>query len=202
MILQSTNHVRQVVFARPECTYRLFSTFIALYGSNKRNDNVNDEEKAQIGEVRRWLSNLSAKSVPRERFESSFSRSSGPGGQNVNKLNTKATIRIRLDALGGWMPAYALQRLRNEKSRHISKETVLIQSDSSRSQRENLEECYEKFCELVRQSVHLPAEESAAETAAREEKWDKIRGRANEERMRAKKHRGEKLRSRRRGWDD
>ena len=40
-------------------------------------------------------------------MEISYSRSSGPGGQNVNKLSTKATIRLPLAATQTWYPSYA-----------------------------------------------------------------------------------------------
>jgi hypothetical protein len=42
----------------------------------------NDEE---LADVRQWLANLRADTIPRNICSISFSRSSGPGGQNVNK---------------------------------------------------------------------------------------------------------------------
>lgn len=42
-----------------------------------------DEEKLQV--ARKWLDKLHAETIPKTIGELSFSRSSGPGGQNVNK---------------------------------------------------------------------------------------------------------------------
>ena len=40
---------------------------------------------------------------PRKHFESQFVKSSGPGGQNVNKVNTKVILRVQL-ASSHWLP--------------------------------------------------------------------------------------------------
>ena len=40
----------------------------------------------------------------------SYTRSSGPGGQNVNKVNTKAEVRFHIDS-ADWLPAEAKQKL-------------------------------------------------------------------------------------------
>ena len=48
------------------------------------NSIVSDHE---VSEVRKWLSGFTRDSIPRRNCEVSFSRSSGPGGQNVNKLD-------------------------------------------------------------------------------------------------------------------
>jgi hypothetical protein len=46
-------------------------------------------------------------------YEFSYSRSSGPGGQNVNKVNTKATIRLDLGRAKRWLPEHAVEELRD-----------------------------------------------------------------------------------------
>lgn len=51
-----------------------------------------------------------------EDYELSYSRSSGPGGQNVNKVNTKATIRLDLDRAKRWLPEHALEALQDSVS--------------------------------------------------------------------------------------
>lgn len=44
-----------------------------------------EDDDAELAAARRWLSNLDPDTIPRDMCEVSFSRSSGPGGQNVNK---------------------------------------------------------------------------------------------------------------------
>lgn len=45
-----------------------------------------------------------------------YSRSSGPGGQNVNKVNTKATLKLDLDRAAKWLPKHTLINLRDTVS--------------------------------------------------------------------------------------
>lgn len=44
-----------------------------------------DEDEDELRAARQWLSKLDPDTIPRELCDVSFSRSSGPGGQNVNK---------------------------------------------------------------------------------------------------------------------
>jgi hypothetical protein len=44
-----------------------------------------DMDEAELKAARAWLAKLDAETIPREICDISFSRSSGPGGQNVNK---------------------------------------------------------------------------------------------------------------------
>lgn len=63
---------------------------------------------ADIQYAQSWLNNLSRNSLPPDsQFSVSYARSSGPGGQNVNKVSTKATLKLdqkywNIDAQ--WMP--------------------------------------------------------------------------------------------------
>lgn len=67
-------------------------------------------------------------------MEISYSRSSGPGGQNVNKLSTKATVRLPLVATQPWYPAYAHKALaRSPHFTNSSSTTLKTQSLSSAS---------------------------------------------------------------------
>jgi len=59
----------------------------------------------------------------------SYSRSSGPGGQNVNKVSTKATVRLALAATRPWYPPYALAAL--VRSPHFTASTPLSTKNPS-----------------------------------------------------------------------
>src|SRR3954468_7106567 len=77
----------------------------------------------------------------REQLRFGFSRSSGPGGQNVNKVNTKTELRVSLSALHG-MSDRAISRLRSEAGRKITAENdVLLTADTERTQESNRHAC-------------------------------------------------------------
>ena len=92
----------------------------------------------------------------RNASEISFSRSGGPGGQNVNKLNTKVTLRLRLSSLDGLSEA-ELERARGLLANRISSEDeIVISSDEERSQRTNLERAYFRVEALIAAAARLP----------------------------------------------
>jgi len=88
--------------------------------------------------------------------EISFSRSGGPGGQNVNKLNTKVTLRLRMAFIDGLSDA-ELERARELLANRISAgDEIVISSDEERSQRTNLERAYFRVEALIAQAARLP----------------------------------------------
>jgi len=85
-----------------------------------------------------------------------FSRSGGPGGQNVNKVNTKVTLRIRLDELLGLSDAENV-RLREQLASRINNEgELVITASEERSQRTNLERAYARMETLLVNAARLP----------------------------------------------
>lgn len=89
-------------------------------------------------------------------LEYSFSRSSGPGGQNVNKVNSKAHLRWNLTASRS-LKEDIRARLRMRLGAHLNGEGVLIlSSDRYRDQLRNREDCLQKFLSLVKQASLSP----------------------------------------------
>lgn len=66
-----------------------------------------------------------AVSIPMDKVQLSFVRSSGPGGQNVNKLNTKAELRFKVQE-ADWIPEDIRERLAEQQAAKINKEGELI----------------------------------------------------------------------------
>ena len=111
----------------------------------------------------------------RSHGKAAFSRSGGPGGQNVNKVNTKVCLRISLAALRGLSDGESA-RLREVLASRLSRgETgpeLVIAVDEERSQRTNRERAYARLEALITVSARLPKRRrpTRPSRAAREER--------------------------------
>ncbi len=94
--------------------------------------------------------------IPLTEFHFTFVRSSGPGGQSVNKLSTKAVLRW--DLLGS--PSLSLEDrllLQQKLSSKLTKEGhIVLTSDRTRDQLQNKEDCLNKIEELLRSALIKP----------------------------------------------
>lgn len=92
---------------------------------------------------------ITAPLPPKSELVFSFSRSSGPGGQNVNKVNSKATLRWQLRD-SNFLTADHKQRLMQRYERFIDQHgNLVIQSDQHRFQLRNINECLQRLTAMI-----------------------------------------------------
>ncbi|KAI0635864.1 RF-1 domain-containing protein [Trametes polyzona] len=133
------------------------------------------EDPSQDAQARKWLEEFSLREIPKGAVDFSYSRSSGPGGQNVNKVNTKATLRCPINA--PWIPMWAREHImqlvrsrpvefgpyvmsfrlnlapRTQPSYVSSSHSIQIVSTKHRSQAENVQDCLAKLHSAIQKAA-------------------------------------------------
>ncbi|CAH1375984.1 unnamed protein product [Tenebrio molitor] len=111
--------------------------------------------------------------IPMDQLDITYSRSSGPGGQNVNKVNTKVEVRFQLNS-ATWISEDVKSKLLEKFKNKITKDGfVIFRSDLTRHQQLNLADCLEKIRASVRACLvedAEPSEETAEKIRRRNEK--------------------------------
>jgi ribosome-associated protein len=87
--------------------------------------------------------------IPDEELAFSFARSSGPGGQNVNKVNSKATLRWNPAASAALPDDVRSRFLARYASRITNEGEIVITSQESRDQPKNIAICLEKLRAMI-----------------------------------------------------
>ena len=129
------------------------------------------------------------KFLPRSALEFVCTRSSGPGGQHVNKTATRVQLRVSIDDLRPVLGDAALHRLQRSAGSRISKDGVLqLVSGENRSQQSNRRCCVERLQQLAQQALKPP----------RIRRKKRLSQAAKRRRLDAKKRRGDVKRLRQR----
>jgi ribosome-associated protein len=94
--------------------------------------------------------------IPLAEFEITFVRSSGPGGQNVNKVNSKAVLRWTVGSSPS-VPEEVRERfLQKYGSRLTTEGDLLVTSQRFRDAPRNSQDCLDKLRTMLLSVAHAP----------------------------------------------
>jgi len=94
--------------------------------------------------------------IPDAEFQWSFVRSSGPGGQNVNKVSSKAVLRWQAAASPSLPPEVRARFLARYGSRLTTEGELVISSQRYRDQGRNVEDALEKLRGMIAEVARPP----------------------------------------------
>ncbi|KAL6094628.1 mrpl58 [Pungitius sinensis] len=135
--------------------------------------------------------------IPVDRLMVTYSRSSGPGGQHVNKVSTKAEVRFHV-LTADWIPEDVRRNVFEKNKNRINKAgELLVTSELSRSQQRNLSDCIHKISAILAEASQKPCEPTAEDVALRAARLEK----GNRERLQQKKINSALKKSRRVDFD-
>ncbi len=121
-----------------------------------------------------------AVNIPSSDYELIATRSSGPGGQHVNKV--ASAIQLRFDIRASSLPDWMKTRLLGYSDKRITQDgIVIIQASQHRSQKKNSEEAVKRLYTLIRKATQRKKKRIRTQPTAN----------ANQKRLKAKKRRSE-----------
>jgi len=94
-------------------------------------------------------------SIPESELEEKFITSSGPGGQNVNKVAT--AVQLRFDIRNSSLPEQVRNRLTGLAAGRISGDGILlIDARQFRTQEQNRQDARQRLMALIRKAAEIP----------------------------------------------
>jgi len=128
--------------------------------------------------------------IPASELQYTASRSSGPGGQHVNKTDSRIQVRWNIPATSA-LSDFLKRRVMNVLSTRLTDDgDLLLASDSHRSQRRNKEDVTQRLAALVREALvpPKPRRKTKPTRASRQKRLDDKKKRSDVKRQRGKKY--------------
>ncbi|GAB1317556.1 Putative translation release factor [Madurella fahalii] len=154
-------------------------------------------DQDELAEARKWHESFRINSLPLG--STSFSRSSGPGGQHVNKTETKATTTWPVPQLLSFLPKLLHAGVRESKYYSKRSDCITIQAQTQRSRAANADENRQKLFEELRRLYGRTV--PGAPSPDKAKKYEALKRSANEARINFKKQQSAKKSSRKGSFD-
>ncbi|KKA30990.1 hypothetical protein TD95_002944 [Thielaviopsis punctulata] len=176
------------IFKRP---FSLLQARLARYEAFAANI-----DPADLAEAREWAKKFGADSIPKG--NTVFSRSSGPGGQHVNKTESKAITTWPIHEVAGLVPRLMRPILRKSKYYVENSDSLSFAAQTSRQRSSNVDENKAKFlAELMRMYHETVPGESDPAKAERHNKMQAF----HDKRLKSKKMQSNKKQNRKSSYD-
>jgi ribosome-associated protein len=125
--------------------------------------------------------------LPEDALQETFLASTGPGGQNVNKVATACQLRVDVYALG--LPLYAFRKLKElAGSKMTASGELVVTARSHRTREANREEARARVSELIEKALVRDVRRIATKPskAAKARRVDSKKGRGEIKKARGK----------------
>jgi ribosome-associated protein len=134
----------------------------------------------------RWLIVSDDLKIPHAEFAFTFSRSSGPGGQNVNKVSSKAQLRWPVVSSPSLSDDVRTRLVQLAKRRITSDGDLLVSSQRYRDRGRNVSDCLEKLRALLAEASVPPTRRKKTKTppAARRRRLEDKRRQSQKKQLR------------------
>ncbi|KAM4661842.1 large ribosomal subunit protein mL62 [Discoglossus pictus] len=156
-------------------TTTAYSSFRSIYNLDKLYPDSGSQQATESAQEQ--------SDIPLDRLNISYSRSSGPGGHNVNKVNTKAEVRFHLSS-ADWIPDDVRQKISIQYKNRINRSgELIVVSEVSRYQMRNLADCLQKIRSMIIEAGQKPKAPTKEDTELRRIRVENM----NRERLQQKK---------------
>ncbi|XP_051137235.1 uncharacterized protein LOC127255635 [Andrographis paniculata] len=148
--------------------WRMPASFPTIRCASSKPSGEDKKSPARLAEVQRMLSEAEERykaagggkePVPKitlDHVSVSYARSSGPGGQNVNKVNTKVDMRFNVKN-AHWLSERVRERIMQMEKNRINRDgELVISSTKTRTQKGNVEDALAKLQEIIDAASYVP----------------------------------------------
>jgi len=130
--------------------------------------------------------------IPAHEIEITASRAGGPGGQHVNKTDTRITVRWNVKTTKALNEIQKERVLKNLEAKLTTEGDLIIHSSASRSQAQNKKEALARLAKEIKKALHVPKKRMKT----------RVPKAVKEARLREKAHRAKLKKARSKKFDD